>query len=367
MNAFCLLFTDIFSNENVGAISEHRNVASLPFGGRYRLIDFILSSLVNASVPNVGVIARNNYNSLVDHLGWGKDWDLNRKNGGLKILTPYANATSSKQNRFETLNSIKPYISSMLPEVCIVADSNIICNIDFKAVYKAHQETGADITVVCHTGTPTAGDTEVFCDEEGKINDVLYSSENKSYESQIITKIYMLKKELLLHLIDKAITYDWTDFNKDVIAKGLDSYKIFAYLHSEYCTVVKNLQIYYKANMDLLNDEIRAELFKSNKRILTKIKDSVPILYGEEAKVMNSLVADGCRIDGTIENCIVFRDVHIKKGAVIKNSIIMQGTAIDHDANMSYVILDKNIAVTKGRVLNGSENFPFVIGKGAIV
>lgn len=367
MNAFCLLFTDLFSNENIGAISEHRNVASLPFGGRYRLIDFILSSLVNASVPNVGVIARNNYNSLVDHLGWGKDWDLNRKNGGLKILTPYASSASTKQNRFETLNSIKPYISSMLPDYCIIADSNIISNIDLTAVYKSHLDKDADITIVCHKGTPTLGDTEVFCDAKGRINDVLYSTEDKNYESKLITKIYILKKDLLLNLIDKAITYDWSDFNRDIVAKGLDQYKMYVYNQEEYCTVVNNLQVYYRANMDLLNVEIRNELFKSNKRILTKIKDSVPILYGEFCSVKNSLIADGCKIDGTVENCIIFRDVHIKRGAVIKNSIIMQGTAVDHDANMSYVILDKNIAVTKGRVLNGSENFPFVISKGVTV
>jgi glucose-1-phosphate adenylyltransferase len=221
--------------------------------------------------------------------------------------------------------------------------------------------------VVCHKGTPTVGDTEVFYNESGNITDVLYTSEDKSYESEIITKIFILKKELLLHLIDKAVTYDWSDFNRDVIAKGLDTYKMFVYSHKEYCTVVKNLHIYYRANMDLLNDEIRNELFKSNKRILTKIKDSVPILYGEFCSVKNSLIADGCKIEGSVENSIIFRDVHIKKGAIIKNSIIMQGTAVDHDANMSYVILDKNIAITKGRVLNGSENFPFVISKGVTV
>lgn len=367
MNAFCLLFTDISSNENIGAISEHRSAASLPFGARYRLIDFILSSLVNASVSNVGVIARNNYNSLVDHLGSGKDWDLNRKKGGLKILTPYANTSSRRQNRFETLSSVKPYITSMLPEYCVIADSNIVCNIDFNEVFNKHLEKGADITVVCHKGRPISGDTEVFYDENGKINDVLYDSEDKPYESDIITKIYILKRDFLLHLIDMATTYEWTDFNKDVIAKGVHKYKIFAYSHKEYCTVIKNLNIYYRANMDLLDEKIRFEIFKSNNRILTKIKDSVPILFGDTCHVHNSLIADGCKIEGSVENSIIFRDVHIEEGAVIKNSIIMQGTTIENNASMSYVILDKSITITKGRVLNGSENFPFVIGKGATV
>jgi glucose-1-phosphate adenylyltransferase len=367
MNAFCLLFTDILSDENIGPISEHRSVASLPFGARYRLIDFVLSSLVYASVPNVGVIARNNYNSLVDHLGWGKDWDLNRKNGGLKILTPYANATNEKHNRFETFNTIKPYITSMLPEYCIIADTNIVLNIDFNDVFKKHMENGADITVVCHKANPTIGDTEVSYDENGKITDVLYASEDKDYQREIITKIYILKKDFLLNIIEKATTYGWTDFNKEVIAKGVSQYKIFAYRHNGYCTVIKNLNNYYRANMDLLNVNIRNEIFKSNKRILTKIKDSVPIIFGENCNVNNSLIADGCKIEGSVESSIIFRDVHIKSGAVIKNSIIMQGTMIDHDAKMSYVVLDKNIKVSKGRTLNGSENYPFVISKGVTV
>lgn len=367
MNAFCLLFTDISSNENIGTISEHRSAASLPFGARYRLIDFILSSLVYASVPNVGVIARNNYNSLVDHLGSGKDWDLNRKNGGMKILTPYANATDEKQNRFEALNTIKPYITSMLPEYCIISDSNIVTNIDFNDVFKKHIEKGADITVVCHRATPTTGDTEISYDENGRITDVLYVSEDKDYEREIITKIYILKKDFLLSLMEQAITYEWTDFNKDCIAKGVSKYKIYTYCHNEYCTVIKNLSNYYRANMDLLDVDIRNELFKSNKRILTKIKDSVPITFGDNCNVRNSLIADGCKIEGSVENSIIFRDVHIKSGASIKNSIIMQGTTIDNDANMSYVILDKNIMVSKGRTLNGSENYPFVISKGVTV
>lgn len=367
MNAFCLLFTDLYTKENMGAIAAHRNIASLPFGGRYRLIDFILTSLVNALVPNVGVIARNNYNSLVDHIGSGKDWDLDRKNGGLKILTPYANSSINKLNRFEVLSSIKPYIKSMLQDYCIISDANIITNIDLKDVFKKHVEKDADITVVCHKGTPSKGDTEVFIDENAKINDVLFASDDKDYESSIIANIYILKKEFLLHLIDKAVTFDWTDFNRDVIAKGLGNYKMYAYLHKKYCTVVTSLNIYYRANMDLLNSEIRNEIFKTNNRILTKVKDSVPIIYGEFCSVKNSLIADGCKIDGVVENSIIFRDVHIRKGAVIKNSIIMQGTEIGNDVNISYVILDKNISISKGKVLNGSENFPFVINKGATV
>lgn len=367
MDAFCLLFTDIFGEGNIGSISENRSFASLPFGARYRLIDFILSSLVNASVPDIGVIAGNNYHSLVDHLGSGRDWDLNRKHGGLRILTPDADSISFKQNRFLALNSIKRYILKVVSEYCIIADSNIVFNIDFTKVFEEHISKDADITVVCHRALPTYGDLEISCDDTGKINDVLFISSDRRKESLVSTNIYILKKEFLLLLMDKALTYGWSDFGLDVIARGFTTYKLNVYIHRDYCSVIKNLKTYYQTNMDLLNNDIRNMIFKSGKRVLTKSKDSVPVNFGEFSSVSNSLIADGCKIEGHVENSIVFRDVHIKKGAVIKNSIVIQGTTINENSNLSYVILDKNIVVTEGKSLNGCESFPFVVSKGVVV
>jgi glucose-1-phosphate adenylyltransferase len=364
INAFSILFSDAFSNEQISEISRFRNLASVPFGGRYRLIDFILSSLVRAEVPNVGIITRSNYGSLVDHLGAGKDWDLDRKHGGLKILTPFAdNNGQTFRNKFEALNSIKNYIKNNLQDYCIMSDSNMICNIDFRDLLKKHIDTNADITMLYKKSKVKAMDTEVFL-ENSYISDVLYHSEELADERNVLLKIYILKKEFLLRLIDKGITFGWNDISKDFIAKNLADYKFCAYEHTTYLATICKTDEYYKASMDLLKPEIRNEIFKSGTNILTKTKDSVPTMYGKHSNVINSLVADGCKIDGTIENCIIFRDVTIKKGCVIKNSIIMQGSYIGENCMISNIISDKIISISENKVLSGSESLPFVIAKG---
>jgi glucose-1-phosphate adenylyltransferase len=365
INAFSILFSDAFSNEQISEISKYRNLASLPFGGRYRLIDFILSSLVKAEVPNVGIITRNNYSSLVDHLGSGKDWDLDRKHGGLKILTPFAdNNGQSSRNKFEALNSIKNYIRQSLQDYCILADSNMICNIDFRDLLKKHIDSSADVTMLYKKAPIKALETEIFLGESCSISDMLYHSDEDKKEGNVLLKVYILKKDFLLSLIDKGITFGWVDIFKDFVAKNLEEYKFFAYEHTSYLATIRTTQEYFKANMDLLTPEIRKELFQSGTNILTKIKDSVPTMYGENSNVTHSLIADGCKIDGTIENCIIFRDVKVEKGAVIKNSIIMQGSYISENSMISNIISDKNIRVSENKVLSGSESLPFVISKG---
>lgn len=366
INAFSILFSDAFNNERISEISKIRNLASLPFGGRYRLIDFILSSLVKAEIPNVGIITRNKYSSLVDHLGSGKDWDLDRKYGGLKILTPFAdNNGKTSKNKFEALNSVKNYINQSLQEYCILSDSNIICNIDFKDLLKKHIATSADVTMLYQKATIKALDTEVFLSDCCTIEDILYHSDDCKKEGNVLLKVYIMKKDFLLDLIDKGITYEWNDISKDYIAKNLHEFKFCAYEHSTYLATIRTTQEYYKANMDLLKPEIRNEIFHSGTNILTKIKDSVPTMYGEKSNIVNSLIADGCRIDGNISNCIIFRNVTVKKGAVIKNSIIMQGSYIAENTSICNVISDKNIRVSENKVLSGSEDFPFVISKEA--
>ena len=365
MNAFSILFSDTFNYDRIGELTKNRNLASVPFGGRYRLVDFVLSSLVKARVPNVGVITRNNYSSLVDHLGSGKDWDLDRKNGGLKILTPFANnlGNSYSKNKFEALNSIKTYIRHNLPEYAILADTNIVCNIDFKKMIEYHKETNADVVCLYKKRDVYEGSTSIQVDEKGQICGSRYHGIANSEQDNFVLKVYVMKKSFLLDLIDTGITYGWEEFNRDFITKQFSTYRIFAMKQTGYCKVLRNINDYYQANMDLLNPEIRREIFQSDTHILTKIKDSVPTMYGSYSTIKNSLIADGCKIDGTVENCVIFRGVHIKKGAVVKNSIIMQGAEISENCQITNVIADKNMTLNEGVVLTGSETFPFIISK----
>ncbi len=369
MNAFCILFTDTYENNDgkIRELSSARTLASIPFGGRYRLVDFMLSSLVGAGVGDIGVITKSKYGSLVDHLGWGKDWDLNRKNGGLKILTPFASdAVFSGDNQFDILRSVNGYIESMLEEYCIIADANMVVNLDFKAIFDAHQKSNADITILCRESVPKAGDI-TLCMADGVVQDVLVHTTESDALAVVALNILILKKSLLRELIDWGVTYGWKSFGKDVITKKFRELRICGYQHTGYCKLIDSLEVYLKASLEMLNSEKRNEIFKGTQPILTRVKDSVPTKYGDHAHVKNSYIADGCVIDGAVENSIIFRSVRIEKGAQVKNSVIMQNTIVEENAVLSGVISDKNVRITMGKTLSGCDTLPLVIQKGKFV
>lgn len=368
MNAFCILFGDSFEEDTVGVLTEKRTLASLPFGGRYRLIDFMLSNLVHASVPEVGVVARDHYSSLADHLGTGKDWDLSRKNGGLKLLTPFMNESGYHyQNRFEALSGFHTYLSRMLPEYGILADANLVCTVDLQDVLEKHIASGAELTAVCGEGRPRQGDTEVSVGEDGIIYDARCHTGSKNEKALLLRKIFIMKKSALLELMDQGTTYGWSDIARDFIAKNFSSCRFYAYCYQGYFSAIRTLQDYYQTSMDLLNTGVRQELLDSETQIFTKIKDTVPTIYGDHCRIADSLIADGCRIEGIVENSILFRDVRIRKDAVVRNSIVMQGCVVEGGSILSNVILDKDVRVTEDHTLNGSESYPFVIGKNSVV
>ncbi len=370
MNAFCILFTDTYDNSDgkINAISGERTLASIPFGGRYRLIDFMLSSLVSASIADIGVITRSKYGSLMDHIGSGKDWDLNRKNGGLKILTPFASdVISYSDSQFDVLKSVHAYVDSMLEEYCILADSNLVVNLDFKKMFDMHIKNEADITVLCRSAVEKAGDVELKMNKNGKVEDVMLHTGDSPDKKDIALNVFIMKKTLLRELIDWGVTYGWKYFGKDVITKKFNELSIYGYKHDGYCELIDSLEVYLKANMDMLNREVRTQIFSEERPILTRVKDSVPTKYGENAKVHNSYIADGCVINGTVENSIIFRNAKVEKGAVIKNSIVMQKTIVEENSSLNCVICDKNARITENKTLSGCNTLPVVINKGKIV
>lgn len=365
MNAFCLLIAGMYNNTEIDGLTQHRTISSVPYGGRFRLIDFILSSLVNANVPNIGIITRKNYKSLMDHLGWGKDWDLNRKNGGLKILTPMASGNEFINVRtiFESLSSQDGYIDSMLQDYCILAETNNVCNIDFKDMLNFHIEKQADITVVYKKKKIERMETEIIFDQKNRGYDSLYHHAGDDREGNVMLRIFIMKKDFLKNLINKAITLGWEDIARDYISKNFHMLNVYCYELKGYCATINSIENYFKANMELLNDNVREQLFSENARILTKIRDSVPTFYGENAKVKNTICGDGTFIDGTVENSIIFRDVKIAKGAVVKNSILFQGTTVEENAVLENVITDKEVTITRGKKMQGDYSCPFVIPK----
>lgn len=363
----------LFASDSGGHLNEltiHRTTASLPYGGRYRLIDFVLSNLVNSGVTTIAIITRSNYNSLMDHLRMGRDWNLNRKNSGLTVFPPYVLNTQREvyRGKVEALYSIRNYIASTKEEYVVVSNSNVACNIDLDSIVGKHITDSADMTILTYkTSEINADKTIIQADETGKVVDLRFAIGSDRKEQLVNMNTYIIKKDLLNNLIENAYARGYVDFEKDIILKKLGDLKIMSHEITGYVATIDDIPSYYRHSMDLLDTKIRNELFYKCGNILTKVKDSVPTRYLDNAIVKNSLVADGCIIDGIVENSILFRGVKVARGAVIKNSIVMEKTSIGENASINYTITDKNVVVQKDRHLSGYESYPIVIVKDKVV
>ena len=371
-NVLGIIHAQAYGQNSRGQLTEVRTSASVPFGGRYRMIDFPLSNMVNAGITQVGIITESNFQSLVDHVGSGRPWDLARKREGMFILPPYntSSAIIGHETKLSSLYSISDFIAKSRQEYVLMTDTNVLYNIDYKDLFKFHDEKGADITIVYkHGKTPALSDLMMFAiDGDSRINEITISSGNDAgTESNYSFNIILMRKSVLEYLVRNAIAHNATSFERDIIQANLANLKIYGYEISGYSAVIDSLRSYYRANMDLLTADNRRALFDPKKRIDTKICDNVPAIYGIDAIAKNSLIADGCVIDGTVENCVLFRDVKIAKGAVVKNCILMQGTVVESGANLNAVITDKNAVITTNKTLAGDEAYPVYISKGTTV
>ena len=368
-NALGIIFSNIHDKHNP-ELTKERTVASIPFACRYRLIDFALSNMVNAGIVNVGIIANKHYQSLINHVGSGKDWDLARKNGGLVIIPPFSDRSydSLYHNRLEALKSAQVYISNATEEYVILSDCDAASNIPLADVLAKHIEENADITCVYRRQTVGDAPETVFTlNNKGKITDIgVYT--NMPGQRNVSINITVMKRSLLLTFISDAIAHGYSSMSRDILAPNLDSYKIMAYKFDGYYAQINSLESYYREDMRLLDKDVRDSLFGNDERpVYTRIKDSFSTKYGDDAKVVNSMIADGCIIEGTVENCILHRCVKVGKGAVVKNSIIMRDTIISDNANLNCIVSDRNVVVKDGRNLSGCEDLPFYIAKGKMI
>ena len=364
----------IFANMHDGAIhdlTKARTMGSVPFGGRYRFIDFTLSNMVNSGISEIGVITKANYQSLIDHLGSGREWDLTRKKGGLHILPPYGQVGSGMyRGRLEALSGVINFIRHSSAEYVILSDCDVITSMDFKEVIKAHEESGADITTVYsktyYNSSDTSSKTVLNLDEDNIVREVLINPSITGL-SNVSLNIFILEKKFLETIVADAIARNLYSFEVGILQHKIDEFNIRGYEHNGHFSQIDSMLEFYEANMNLLRPEIRQELFSSYAPIYTKIRDESPAKYGINSMVKNSLIADGCIIEGEVENSILFRGVIVNKGATIKNSIIMQGTQVGGEAKIDHVITDKNVIIADSRMLSGSPQYPVFIGKKVVV
>ncbi len=376
MTAAGLIFANIH-DQSIPELTRIRSMASVPFGCRYRLIDFTLSNMVNSDINHIGLITHYNYQSLLDHIGTGKDWDLARRSDGIKIIPPnitaYDNAGAGKASRrLEAILGAQDFINHCTEDYFVLSDCDIICNIDLSKVIEAHAATGADITFVTKK-VDAAGMylservSVITADEEGRVIDYTMTTPTEGVIN-LYTNIMVISRPYLLSVLTAANARGWKSFFTDVIRPSLGTANYRTYEYDGWYAYIGSLEGYFACSMAMLTQEAREGLFGvRNRPVLTKVRNSSPTIYKEGADVKNSFIADGCIIEGTVENSILFRGVKIGRGTVVKNSILMQDTYTGSDVTLGCVITDKDVVIRDGRHLSGHETMPFFVGKGGSV
>lgn len=362
-----VIFTNLHG-ESVPELIRKRTIASIPFGGRYRLIDFQLSNMVNSGITTVGLMTTNNYRSLIDHIGSGKDWDLARKDGGIILLPPFSDVSEKPYTtRLEALCGVKSFLRKRRERYVVLSDSDGVARMDIADVIEYHEKRNADITMVTHQRRVEhkVNGLLLKADEDGRVTDVRVNPRlSETENADVYVNVAVFNREFLINLIDDATARCLSSFENDIIARQTNSLKIYRYDFKGFYAEINSLANYYKYNMQLLERGVRNELFGA-RDIYTKVRDSAPSKYGVNAIVRNSLISDGCEIEGIVENSILFRGVKVAKGAVVRNSVVMQDTTICQNAMLNCVVTDKNVTITDRRVLSGCESLPYFVQKGS--
>ncbi|HIR89743.1 MAG TPA: glucose-1-phosphate adenylyltransferase subunit GlgD [Candidatus Fimimorpha faecalis] len=374
-NALGIIFPNSYDSLVPELVGE-RLMASIPFASRYRMVDFILSSMVNCGIDNISIIVRKNYHSLMDHLGSGREWDLTRKNGGLNIVPPFAEKTVKVYNgRVEALASILDFLKSQKEKYVVMSDANIAVNFDFNALIDAHIASGADVTVAyaeqeipaSAINAPAVNKNLYYTLilDDGQVKEIKINSKKAGIQN-FSMNIYVIDRELLIDQISSAFVHGYIYFERDILAPQLDKLNVKAFKYDGYIARISDMKSYFDENMKMLDEKNLDALFSGNS-IYTKIRDDNPTRYINGAKAKNIMAADGCVIEGEVENSVLFRGVKIGKGAKVKNCVLMQDTVVEPGVNIEYVISDKNVTITAGKEVKGTDSFPVYVAKYQVV
>lgn len=349
-------------------LTSNRTAASLPFCGRYRLIDFPLSSLRNAGVLDVGVIMQRDYQSLLDHIGNGKAWDMSRRSGGLRMLPPFGLPEYHRGNyagTMEALNAVASYVQDIPARHIVLMLGDLCANLDLRLPMAQHRRSGASVTAICTDRAAEGFRMTYRCGADGRVCDTLIGTADAK-EGLISLEAYIINKDVLLAMMDHAREHGLHRFHRDVLLNWIrDGGDMDVYIHSGYAALIRTVDSYYRANMDMLDPAVRRGLFPADRPVYTKIREEVSTYYGEQSSSRNCLVADNCIIEGSIENCIVFSGARIARGARLRNCIVMRGCTVGADAALDFCIVDKDVSLSPGTVLTGGAKLPFVIPKGS--
>lgn len=368
-NALGVIFANSYDNLVPELVAE-RTTASIPFAGRYRMIDFVLSNMANSGIDNISVIVRKNYHSLMDHLGSGREWDLARKRGGLNIVPPFAERSIKLYSgRVDALASILSWLEDQKERYVILSDSFIAMNLNYNDLITAHVESGADVTMVYNRAEVPEGarnDNYTIRLENGRVTELL-SNDYRPGVQNCSMNVYIIERESLIQLVRDAAVRGLVYFERDILARNLNLLNVRAYEYTGYAARLADMKSYFDENMRLLEGDNVDRLFDPANPIYTKIRDDNPTRYLEGSSVKNCLVADGCVIEGTVENSVLFRGCQVKKGAVVRNCVLMQDTVVEEGSSVEYVVTDKDVHITASKQLSGTDSFPVFVAKNHTV
>ncbi len=370
MDTMGIIFSNIYDS-NMGKLTSVRTSASIPYGGRYRQVDFILSNMANSGIRDIGIITKYNYQSLMDHLGSCEEWDL-KLGEGVRFLPPYATGhTGAYRGKLEALQTALPVLQRNNSEYVVLADTNVLCAINFREVVDAHVRSGCDVTVVGKKGIADGKRQRQLAmklDEDGKLVDL--ATDYCAGEDYLVgMSMFVMSRKMLLEVIHEMVPHGKYHFERDFLMAAYNAGKlnINVYSFNNIALLNECAEDYYRNSMALLDEKVRRSLFRSEVPIYTKVRDAVPTLFGDHGQAPNCIIADGCHIYGHAENSIIFREVDIDDEAEVSDSIIMQGSKIGKGAKLRYVILDKNVVIEPGVCLLGSPDSPQLITKEVTV
>ena len=367
MKPMGIVFSNIYDS-SLGELTSVRTVASLPFGGRYRQVDFILSNMSNSGIYNIGIITKYNYRSLMDHLGNVSDWDLNRKNEGIVFLPPFASGnTGVYKGKLEALHSAAHFLDNPLYDTVVVSDSTVLCNLNFRPAIRQHIRSGADVTILVNREKPGEKKHPLIlkADSKNRVTELMIDAPAEE-DSYVGMGMFIFSRSLLVNALEDTYSRGLVHLERDYLQKGFNEKKLSLQVFPFDGVVLRNedIRCYFANNMALLDKDVRDGLFKWDRPIYTKVRDEAPTYYGEGAKISDCLVADGCVMHGEAEKSVLFRGVTLEEGAKVRSSIIMQGTRVGKGAVLDCVILDKNVTVRDGTVLKGTPEHPVIVQKG---
>ena len=370
----------IFSNLNDNTLSRltsERTVASIPFACRYNLVDFALSNMVNSGITDISVIANYNYRTLAEHIGSGKDWDLARRSGGIRLVSPFQTSRSSQtsiySHHLEALKSMYDYIIECKEDTIVLTDCTNVCNLDLDMIIQRHLECDADVTFVtapCVEGyTAKGAQLMLSSNQDGRVR---YMAKNSQYMPEAPERsltMYVMKTVYLLKVLNDAFAHNYTSLTDDIFLNHPQNKKYYTYCYAGYVAPVSSFLDYFQHSIELTQNPLgmRELLLNRERPIFTRVHNSAPCVYTEGAEVTKSLIADNCVIEGHVENSIIFRGVKISKGAVVRNCVLFAGTYVGAGVQLHCVVSDKNVTISDGTTLSGSMNLPFYISIGRTV